>query len=1053
MDTSPKEFYKRRRPNKFSDSKPVKKPSLPRPVLESHLITLTKRNEHDLFESFAISLCEVEICPNIKPNTGPAGGGDGKTDAESYPVSKTTALGWYVGHDTAAGNAQLAFAVSAKEAWEQKLKSDLKSIASTGRTFTHVYFITNQYVEASQRKTLEKDLSEKYSIDLHILDLNWIGDKVYNNNRIKLAITKLGIEVETPDIIEEGPIDVVRKKKIHDLDEKIQKAIESSNVNYSTVRNAIDAAVYSREQELPRHEVEGRLERAVRLSDEYGTKNQKFMSRYQKIWTAFWYFEDFQLVKSLYSDAQKHALAAGGIDNLEKLSNLRSNLFAIRQRNKSLIGKKFLEDKTKKLVDELQKIADDSRAPSSSLYAKTIIEEIKLTDNLQEGLKIDESLIALETIISQSEGYAGFPFEPVAQIITELGDVIDDNEHYDLLFNALTQATKKREGEKQSAIMTLSRAKSLLEKNQYYKTIQILGAALPDLHKEETMDEANEALYYMGKAYELVGLFWAARGSYINVASSETARFYREDEVSLTQLSSYGAMIDIELLLGRVSQVIQWYEVFLLFTRILNSDEWNLDEVTKDLLIKDLKIGSVILTASQTDEYFARLIGPLRKLGIDNAAIAGLYRIGRDDLFPTEFINGVPDKERDDYFKNWAQRVPRDITSNELIDYDKSKIYLKSSILGCEITVESDPSNLLVITAESILAATESLLATAMLHKGISIESRFDIRLEFVKETGSPELTYEILEDGSGIVVKVPDFNPHSIPVDDQGALFDSLVKIALHITASIVMFEDMEKSIEAILGSERGIVRSANFTLSYIRMANVIGVKPKYQIDDWTKDTQEPVPKPSEQVRPPLEKGIDQEEVNFKDLDKSQVSQRQMKNVSIIRNKLWDEAGWRGVMFGWVPQAGIPPFMALIFDNPAAAEKIFLNWRQEFGDQDVDHAIRISIMRDIDLESPYDYRMGISRNIDQFKGGSGLMANATRIHTMNAKTNTNLESFLKQYDEKKGYILTFAAFGSDGAPSVRHDLGILKTDLTIKSPADVGDNDFDSVLVGPSKK
>jgi hypothetical protein len=103
--------------------------------------------------------------------------------------------------------------------------------------------------------------------------------------------------------------------------------------------------------------------------------------------------------------------------------------------------------------------------------------------------------------------------------------------------------------------------------------------------------------------------------------------------------------------------------------------------------------------------------------------------------------------------------------------------------------------------------------------------------------------------------------------------------------------------------------------------------------------------------------------------------------------------------------------------------------------------------------DSPYDWWMGISRNIDQFKGGSGLMANATRIHTMNAKTNTNLESFLKQYDEKKGYILTFAAFGSDGAPSVRHDLGILKTDLTIKSPADVGDNDFDSVLVGPSKK
>lgn len=1046
MNVSPREFYKQRRPHKFSDSRSVENPSIPRPVLEHHLLTLTKRNEHDKFEDFAISLCGVEICPNIKPNTGPAGGGDGKTDAESYPVSETTASGWYVGHDTTAGDARVAFAVSAQEAWERKLKSDLKSIDSTGRTFTHVYFITNQYVEASKRKALEKSLSEKYSIDLHILDLNWIADRVYNNNRIRLAIDKLGIEVDTPEIIEEGARDIVRKRKIHELDENIQKALASSTVDYSTVRNAIDSAVYSREQELPRHEVEGRFERAVRLADKYGTKNQKFIARYQRSWTAFWYFEDFQLVKNLYTDAQEHAFAAGGVENLEKLSSLRSNLVAIRQHSKSLISKKFIENKTKKLTDELQKIADDTHAPSSSLYAKAIIEEIMLTSNLQEGRKIDSNLIELRSIISQSQGYAGFPFERVAKIIIELGDVINENDQYDPLFDSLTEAIKKREGEKQSATMTLDRAKVLLGKGHYYKTIQVLGAVLLDLHKEETIDEANEALYYMGKAYELAGLFWAARGSYINVASSETARFYREDEVSLTQLSSYGAMIDIELLLGRVPQVIQWYEVFLLFTQVINSDEWNLDEITRDLLIKDLKIGSIILTTSRDDRYLAKLIGPLQNFGIDNAAAAALFRIGRDDLLPPELTSELPEEESDAFFEKWAAGIPANITPNELIDYDAEDVELRSILLGCEIIVKSNQDDLLIITGESILAATESLLATAILYDGTSAESKFVIELKPTNDDNKPELSYESLDNGSGIVVKVPTFNPHSISAEHQESLFDSIVKIALHITSSIIMFKDTQKSIEAIFGSEKAVARAVNFTLSYVRMANVIGTKPKYRINDWIKEVGSQTPQVSEHPRRPLMKAAAKEETDFRDLDRSQITQRQLRNVSIIKQQLWNDAGWQGVLFGWSTDPSVPPFMALIFNNSTAAEKIFSDWRQEFGDHDAENEIRIAIMKDIDEARPFDYRMGISRNVEKLKDTKGLMTNATRIHTMNAETDRNLETFLKEYSTKKSYAFTYATI-TDGNPIIRHDLSIMKTDLIIKVPSDVGDNDFDSAL------
>ena len=41
-----------------------------------HLETITARNQTRDFEIFCRKLCERIICPNLKPATGPEGGGD-----------------------------------------------------------------------------------------------------------------------------------------------------------------------------------------------------------------------------------------------------------------------------------------------------------------------------------------------------------------------------------------------------------------------------------------------------------------------------------------------------------------------------------------------------------------------------------------------------------------------------------------------------------------------------------------------------------------------------------------------------------------------------------------------------------------------------------------------------------------------------------------------------------------------------------------------------------------------------------------------------------------
>ncbi len=81
----PSDFMKSRHPDLFPDTLPLSIPVLEAGYFEYELESLTKKKKELAFEDFCRRLAELEICPNLKPITGPLGGGDGKTDAQTYP--------------------------------------------------------------------------------------------------------------------------------------------------------------------------------------------------------------------------------------------------------------------------------------------------------------------------------------------------------------------------------------------------------------------------------------------------------------------------------------------------------------------------------------------------------------------------------------------------------------------------------------------------------------------------------------------------------------------------------------------------------------------------------------------------------------------------------------------------------------------------------------------------------------------------------------------------------------------------------------------------------
>src|SRR5690348_11549745 len=98
---SPRSFMEQRRPGSFSDTEVVKESQLDSLKLEYHLDTLSTRKQEYDFEEFARKLCQFEIQPNLRPQTGPVGGGDGKVDTETTPVSEAISDTYYFGVEKA----------------------------------------------------------------------------------------------------------------------------------------------------------------------------------------------------------------------------------------------------------------------------------------------------------------------------------------------------------------------------------------------------------------------------------------------------------------------------------------------------------------------------------------------------------------------------------------------------------------------------------------------------------------------------------------------------------------------------------------------------------------------------------------------------------------------------------------------------------------------------------------------------------------------------------------------------------------------------------------
>ncbi len=1066
-DFKPSRFMRARRPHLYSDSVTTTERTVTREILSYHLETLTNQKDETTFEEFALCLAEKFISPNLRPQTGPVGGGDGKTDSETYPVASSIASRWFV-PDLAGAQERWAFAFSAKKDWRSKVQSDVANIIGTARGYPRIYFITNQFVPAKDSAKVQDDLLKKQGVPVTILDRTWLLERVFEHNSLDIAIDALGVGAGTEHEVQtQGPEDFKRTAELDDLEKAIGDGTTYSGTVHALAEDCLRAAKLARGLERPRHEVEGRFQRAIRIARDNNLQSQLLAATYDLAWTSFFWFDDFAALNSLYDEVEHLALPSDTADELERLSNLLPLLGNSVAFGKLTAESAKIETRGSNLLKALDRVREDTSRPNNSLHAHALSLLTRLTQAAySEGENLDDLWNEFRGVIEQAGGLGTFPFQSIADALIEVGEFVVESAAFDRLYETITDALAARLSEGEAAKKNSQRGFQKLEKGLPYDAIRWFGRAVSLLVKEEYESELINALIGSSIAYENAGLLWASRNYALAAVSHEFSAFKRTgsiDEISPAVLSRH---LWTELRLGRVPNILSAFELGMIVRNARAKTREQRENAIKKRSEHGNMIGALLLrTAFEDLPRIAQLADRLERLGLEQSRMALLFLMGHEDTLRQE--GSVPPEETPDgyqeFFEHWAA-FGNQLELPEQPSYLlEDKVVLRSRILGCEVNVTCANNLTSVGIGEAILGTLEALLATSLPHRMLP---HLDVlRLEVNPSDAAPLTPAFQFEEKNGVTVGVISHAPRLVYTSREEAVtFPRWLQNAVaQVFVRFAVPADLDKWSASVLGEENGFSRALTFSNVPNMLGIIFGDRNRLSIDQWIEKSDVTYQvKCSTPWRPKLqgttEKRTQAPKFGEGDPPEAMLNPERMKHTDVrvvtpIDVHKWDTAAWNAVFFQIAPGApNVPPVLALAFANREPAEGIFQGLRSRFGFDDPEHGLRVAIIRGVNISNPHAYAVIVGPNPEKFPmTPSGAVGFVSRINVMTPTSSRNLDGFLAEFQRHGRYLLAPAHLPSrDGIPEPLINLSLGKYHLVVREAWQISENDPDGVVLDP---
>lgn len=1058
---APSRYMRERHPDLFSDSVSEVEYQIEREVLSYHLETLTNQKDETAFENFAQRLCEKFIAPNIRPQTGPVGGGDGKTDAETYPVSHAVSARWFV-YDNSKVAERKAFAFSAKKAWRSKVKSDVAAIAGTGRDYGHIICVTNQFVPAKKSADLQDELFKDHGIPVTILDRTWLLDRILNHASIAIAVEELGIGKGTAKQTRKlGPSDAARSTELGALEAKIADGAQYQGQPGALVEDARNAALLARGLERDATDVNGRFDRALRLARDNNIKKIELAIAYEWAWTAHFWHEDHARASELYEDVERLALGSDDANDLERLTNLLPLIRMSVRSGAMEASKGKLKDRTAALKTALETLGAQTNRPNNALHAEALLLMTRVSEKGVEHREdpLKDIWVSFTEVIKRAKGLGTFPFANIAEALTQIGEFIADSDEFDTLFETITDTLASRSAEGEAATKNVQRAYQKLTKGLPYDAIRWFGRAVALLIKEEYEDVLLDALIGASFAFEEVGLPWAARNYSLAAVSHEFSAFKRHGSIGALNSSVLSRYFDAELILGRVPQILSAHELEMIIRHAQARTEGqrrHLDEVEK---AHSIKIAALLLQTSGADmSEIVQLPDALERLSLPMSRAALLYLMGNEDILRTE--GWIPEQET----PGGVETLMRDLRDSGVkADYPVPNfalggtVTLSSNVLGCKVDVECANNLVSIGIGEAILGSLEALLATSLNHRILPQVDHLPLRVTPSDTAGlAPVLHFDEIDGepvGTILHSSIVAYENKEDVLSFPNWMKDAVLEIFLRFAVP----GDAERWGKALFEDERALDRALTFSDVPMMLSNLHGDRSQLSLEDWIDPADRtyairrtegwPSGPSAEPVKSfgnaPRGEGLAPKEL--REAAKSKHSKTRW--ISPINIKKWDKAKWNGTLFMWHPPGPDeqPPMLGLAYEDLAAAKDIFKSWRKRYGDDDVSDDLKITIVRGVSSNNPAAYAVMVSQNPDNVPLAEGyVLGFVSRINRMYPKTTKNLDQFLEHFMRHGRYVLVPAHLPNKQAqPQPIFDLPIGKHSLTVLNAWEIGTNDF----------
>jgi hypothetical protein len=1060
----PSDFMRARRPELYSDTVFVDEPALSRSLFEFHLDTLTQRKDEIRFEHFCRILAEKELCPNLLPQTGPTGGGDSKTDAETYPVANSIADLWYVGDPGSAAQERWAFAFSAKKDWRPKVKSDVEKIVATGRGYSLIYFMTNQSVPDRKRAEIEDELSLQWQVPVRILDRTWIVEKVIQNKRWEVVYQTLDIDEPRMERRQlHGPQDASRLIKLEEVDRQIANQERYQGADHQLFEDCLHTALLARGLDRPRTEIDGRFERAERIARKSGGTRQIFRVIYNRAWTAYWWFDDCDELDRLYKLAEPLVLDGEWIWDLEKLVNLWQVNNASRLIYKVRHDTESWSEHTLKLRSAIMRHAADVSKPTSALWARTQLVLMDLVEVAGNRDALPSVITNIKAIFSEAEGHLDYPMTPVIQIIRELGPLLGNEEAYDKLFEIVIEFQGKRSSNAEQGVLRLERGFQKLKFDKPYEAIEQFSKAQSLLLLEEHKGEFIQATVGAALGYEVAGLLWAARANLIFALDRVLYEFHKTGQVFPQALSLLRKLIWLELQLGRALCMLIWVDWLNVLSGSVELDDSSRQSREEEFEMMDAVFGILVLRTRFLDwPSLDRMAAILEKQGLLMSRCATLFALGYEDATRSEYE--LQDNNLAEFFSKWLEQPAAADLPSEAEWHLGRLVVMRTVIIGCEVELVAENRNTSILLGEAMLAFLESLFSTTMIMRGhFAFRSHFKIEVK-QSEYAKPPFSHQIVEDDCGEthIVVVHTTTPFEYPnfnIDYQKALHDLLLALIKEL-----QMQFSQESLEELFTNQRALDRAMLAAQSLISVANVLTFEPKYHIADWVDENLtetlmmtrvEPWGKVAIHISktdmddrdPPKYEGSPPPEGMF-GIDA--LKHRDLHVYSPINMTLWDKALWRGLGFIVFPGSPPVPELNLMFENIEAGVKIFRGWNKRLGKIDKEEWISLTIITGIDKNNPAHYRVAISVNSNLLLREGKQAAFVMRMQDMTPSDCSNLDGFIGLHGKAGYYRLSPGQIvGDQMTPYSGSEFSIEKRQIRIIPAWQIGPNDPASGAMG----